>query len=230
MYKSCELHLPSVKCKYLCCIILLWKTGLIHYILLHCSALQTTIKCTADHCGHLSSKETFYWTYPGADVGNCACFIDSEKAWQIFTRFLCNAKANRRESELILFYLNILSCTVLCDPDLLQLLNPCLILIVRVIPFTLILKCLHKLRLQFRLRNHYYWSSTIRRSRKKNVIKIRRFNLGLNKTQKYFLSFCTNSTTLFTVLLFKAELYLFVLSSCRFLFLYYPPIHKAFHS
>ena len=105
-----------------------------------------------------------------------------------FYTFPLQCKSEQRESKLTLFYLNILSCTVLCDPDLLQLLNPCLILIIRVIPLTSVLRCLHKLRLQLRL-NHYYWSSTIRKSRKRmSHIKIRRFNAGLNKIQREFLS------------------------------------------
>lgn len=157
--------------------------------------------------------------------------MDSEKVWQIFTHFLCNARVNRRESQLILFYLNILSSTVLYDPDLLKLLKPCLILIISIVPLTSVLKCLHKLQLQFRLKNHHYQSSTIRRSRKKkSFIKIRGFNLGPNKIQKEFLSVCTNSTMLFTVSLFRAEPHLFALSPCSSLFLYYPPICKAFHS
>lgn len=145
MRQSHELHLPQVTCK----LPMLYYTVMeetfnsLHFTNHH-SALQTEIKRTAVNCGPLS-----------CNIGNCACFMDSEKAWQIFTHFLCNATVN------------ILSCTVLCDPDLLHLLNPSLILIIGVIPLTAVLKCLHMYRLQFRL-NHYYWSSSIR-SRKKNL-------------------------------------------------------------
>lgn len=145
MHKSCELHLHSVKHKYLCCSILLWKTDLIHYILRIIAAPYRKIKCTADSCGHLScKKKSFYSTYPGANIGNSAFFMDSEKVWQIFTHFLCNTRENRRGNQLILFYLNILSCTVLYDPDLLKLLKPCLILIISIVPLTSVLKCLQQ--------------------------------------------------------------------------------------
>lgn len=67
------------------------------------------MKCTAYTGRNLSCRESFYSTCPGADIGNCACFMDSEKASHIFTYCLCNARENRRDSELILHHLNVIS-------------------------------------------------------------------------------------------------------------------------
>lgn len=137
VHKPREQHLPPVKCKHLYCILLLGKAGLILFITatyrLKLSAQQQTAGATYSAKFHFTQRIN-------ADVGNFASSMDSEKVRQISTHLLCSATVNRRESELILFYLNILCWTVLCDHDLLQILNTCLILTVRVIPLTSVFK------------------------------------------------------------------------------------------
>lgn len=142
LHKSPELHLPPITCKYLCCSILLGKGGLILFI----SSIITAphrLKLSAQQQKTVATypaKLLFIQSIQGLTLDILFFLWNSEKVWQISTHLLCNARVNRRENELILFYLNILSWTVLYDHDLLHLLNTWLILTVRVISLTSVFK------------------------------------------------------------------------------------------
>lgn len=232
MYKSCELHLHSVKHKYLCCSILLWKTDLIHYILRIIAAPYRKIKCTADSCGHLFCKKTIL-----LNVSRCwhwkSCFFYGlrESVADLYTFPLQHKSEQKGESaHTILSEYPQLHCVIW--PWLTKAFKTMLnfnhkhstIDFSSQVPST---SCSFSSDWRIIITGQALLEGV---EKIISFIKIRGFNLVPNKIQKELLSVCTNSTMLFTISLFRAEPHLFALSSCSSLFLYYPPICKAFHS